>query len=237
MLDAFSNALSGLNVASRKMANSANNVANLLTPGFKAGSVDTVELSSGGANVASISKSNTGGSIITTSNPIDVAINGNGFLQVTLPNGGTGYTRAGNLKLDGGGRLVTTEGYPLTPEITVPGGSTELSIGNGGEVSAKVAGNFVPLGQIQLANFNNSSGLQAMGGNLFQQTSASGAPIPGNPGAGGLGELIPGAIEGSNVDLPMEMVDQITAKLAFKSNINIIRATDDMMGAILNIKA
>lgn len=237
MFDALSNALSGLNVAARKLANTANNVANVQTPGFKAGSVETTEMAGGGTNVSSISKSNTGGSIITTSNPIDVAINGNGFLQVTLPNGGTGYTRAGNLKIDGGGRLVTTEGNPLAPEITVPGGSTELAIGTGGEVSARVGGNRVPLGQIQLANFNNPSGLQAVGGNLFLQTSASGAPIPGNPGTGQVGELIPGAVEGSNVDIPTEMVDQVVTKLAFKANINVIKTTDEMMGAILNIKA
>lgn len=237
MFDALSNALSGLNVSARKLANTANNVANVQTPGFKAGSVETSEMAGGGTTVSSISKSNTGGSIITTSNPIDVAINGNGFLQVTLPNGGTGYTRAGNLKLDGGGRLVTTEGYPLVPEITVPGGSTELSIGTGGEVSARVGGNLAPLGQIQLANFNNPSGLQAAGGNLFLQTSASGAPIPGNPGTGEVGELIPGTVEGSNVDIPTEMVDQVVAKLAFKANINVIKTTDEMMGAILNIKA
>lgn len=237
MFEALSNALSGLNVASRKAANTANNVANVLTPGFKAGTVDAVEVSSGGATVASISKSTAGGSIITTSNPIDVAINGNGFLQVTLTNGGTGYTRAGNLKLDSGGRLVTTEGLPLNPAITVPAGTTELSIASGGEVSARVGGNVEPLGQIQLANFNNPSGLQALGGNLFQESGASGAPIPGNPGTGGAGELVPGAIEGSNVDIPTEMVDMITAKLAFKANINMIKTTDEMMGAILNIKA
>ena len=235
MLDAFFSALSGLNVATRRMENSANNVANVQTPGFKSGHVDSSD--SGNGVVSSISKVNTGGSILTTSSPIDIAIDGEGFLQVTLPDGGTGYTRAGNLKLDGGGRLVSSDGNPVVPEITVPGGSTGLSIERGGTVSANVGGNTVALGQIQLANFNNPSGLHAAGGNISLQTAASGAPVTGNPGAGGLGRLIPNAVESSNVDIPDEMADQILAKLAFKANINVIKTASEMTGSLLNIKA
>jgi flagellar basal-body rod protein FlgG len=237
MLDAISSALSGLNVATRKIENSANNIANLQTPGFKAGTVDTAAGANGGATVSSISKVNTGGGIMTTSNPIDIAINGSGFLQVALPNGGTGYTRAGNLQLDGGGRLVTTDGNPISPGITVPGGSTALTIDGGGNVSAQVGGNTVSLGQIQLANFANPSGLQAAGGNLFLQTAASGSPVVGNPGTGGLGGLFPGGVESSNVDIATEMVDQVLAKTAFTANISVIKTANEMTGALLNIKA
>lgn len=237
MLEAFFNALSGLKVATRRMENSANNVANVQTPGFKAGQVNIADSGNGGAVVSSISKVNTGGSIISTSNPIDIAVNGEGFLQILLPDGGTGYTRAGNLKLDGGGRIVTSDGNPLVPGITVPGGSTALSIETGGNVSATVGGNTVALGQIQLANFNNPSGLQAAGGNVFLQTGASGAPVTGNPGTGGFGSLIPNSVESSNVDIPTEMVDQMLAKTAFTANIKVIKIADEMTGALLNIKA
>ncbi len=237
MLDAISNALSGLNVSTQRLNNSANNLANIQTPGFKAGSVDTADVASGGATVSSISKPDTPGAIMTTSNPIDIAIGGSGYLQVALPNGGTGYTRAGSLKLDSGGRLVTSDGNPVTPPITVPGGSTQLSIGSGGDVSAMVGGNTVALGQIQLANFSNPSGLQAAGGNLFTQSAASGAPVTGNPGTGGFGSLVSGAVEGSNVDIPTEMINLMLSKLVFKANINVIKTAQDMTGAILNIKA
>lgn len=237
MLDAISNALSGLKVSTQRVDNSANNLANLQTPGFKAGSVDTADVASGGAAVSSISKPDTPGPIMTTSNPIDIAIGGGGYLQVALPNGGTGYTRAGSLKLDSGGRLVTSDGLPVTPAITVPGGSTQLSIGSGGDVSAMVGGNAVALGQIQLANFNNPSGLQALGGNLFSQTAASGAPVTGNPGAGGFGSLVSGAVEDSNVDIPTEMVNLMISKIAFNANINVIKTAQNMTGALLNIKA
>jgi len=235
MLEALFSALSGLRVSARKIQNSANNIANIQTPGFKKSRVDVGEARSGGARVTAISRVNTPGSILTTSNPVDIGIGGNGFFQVALPNGGTGFTRAGNFKIDGQGRLVTPNGNPLNPEITIPPGSSAIAIGQTGEVSVRNGGQVVNLGQIQLANFNNPSGLTSSGGNIFLQSGASGPPVTGTPGSGTFGSLIPGGVETSNVDIAGEMVDQIIAKAAFRANINVIRTVDEMTGSILDI--
>ncbi|MBI4384803.1 MAG: flagellar hook-basal body complex protein [Nitrospinae bacterium] len=237
MLDALFSALSGLGVSSRKIQTSANNLANVQTSGFKASRADVADTKTGGATVTSVSRSSAQGSILTTSNPMDLAVGGNGFFQVALPNGGTGFTRAGNFKLDGAGRLVTSDGNPLIPEIAVPAGATEIAIGETGQVNAQVAGGIVNLGQIQLANFANPAGLSAAGGNVLLETAASGAPLAGNPGTGEFGTLISGAVEGSNVDIAGEIVDQIVAKAAFKANISVIKTADEMTGSILDIKA
>jgi flagellar basal-body rod protein FlgG len=235
MLDAFFNALSGMRVASRRLEAGANNVANLQTPGFKKSQVDIGEMRLGGAEVNSISRLNTQGPILTTSNPIDLAVNGSGFFQVEQANGGIGYTRSGSFKIDGQGQLTTSDGQPLVPRITIPPGATALSIGSNGEVSAQVGGQTEVLGQIELANFNNPSGLSAGGGNILSQSGASGAPVTGIPGTGGFGSLISGGVEMSNVDIAEEAVDQITSKMAFQANINVIRTADKMNGALLDL--
>lgn len=237
MINAFFNALSGLKTFSRKFQNSANNVANVSTAGFKAGRVEAVAQRTGGVQAAAASRSNLQGSIQTTSNPLDLAVNGGGFFQVALPNGGTGFTRGGNFKVDNAGRVVTSDGNPILPEIVLPGNRTGVSVGSGGEVSAMVENAQQNVGQLQLANFNNPAGLSAAGGNIFLQTGASGPPITGNPGTGAFGTIISGALEASNVDLAREIVDQIVIKNAFKANAKVIKAADEMTGAILDIKA
>ncbi len=237
MLGPIFSALTGLNNASKRLANSANNLANIQTSGFKKGEVNSVENKSGGTSVSSISKINTQGSLIPTNNPLDLAIEGNGFFQVANPNGGASFTRSGSFKLDGAGQVVDASGNALIPEINVPAGNNGISVGENGQVSAQTAAGLEVAGQIQLASFNNPSGLSAAGGNLLNESAASGAPVVGNPGEGNLGGVLSGFLEGSNVDIAEEMVDQIVAKAAFKANINVIKANDEMIGNLLDIKS
>ncbi len=236
MINGIFNALSGLNTSAKKLQVSANNIANLQTSGFKSSRVEISEVKSGGSRVSSTTRSTSQGAFQFTNNTLDLAIGGNGFFQVGLEGGGVGFTRSGSFKQDAEGRLVTANGNPLVPEIALPPGNSGIAIDAGGQVSANVDGALVVVGQIQLANFNNPGGLNATGGNLFTQTAASGAPVAGNPGTGGFGNVISGMLELSNVNIVSEVVDQILAKTAFKANANVIRTADEMLGTILDIK-
>lgn len=237
MLDAFSSALSGLRTASRRLQTSANNTSNVQTPGFKASRTVVSDVQSGGAQVQGTKSNFTQGAVVQSGNPLSAAISGNGFFRVSLANGGSAFTRAGNFSVDNSGRLVDSTGNALQPEISIPGNATGVNIGPDGTVSAQVGGTTQTLGRITLANFNSPGGLTSLGGNLFAQSAQSGQPAFGAPGTGGLGQLVPGAIETSNVDIAEEAVDQILATNAFKANANVIRAADEMTGTILDIKA
>jgi flagellar basal-body rod protein FlgG len=237
MLGPIFSALSGLSNASKRLQNSANNLANVQTAGFKKGEVNSVESKTGGTRVNSISKANTQGGLIPTNNPLDLAISGNGFFQVANPNGGASFTRSGSFSLNGAGQVVDASGNALIPEINIPAGNNGISIGTSGQVSAQTAAGLEVAGQIQLANFNNPAGLSAVGGNLLNESAASGAPVVGNPGEGNFGGVLSGFLEGSNVDIASEMVDLIVAKAAFKANVNVIKASDEMLGTILDIKS
>jgi flagellar basal-body rod protein FlgG len=237
MLGPIFSALSGLSNASKRLQNSANNLANVQTAGFKKGEVNSVESKTGGTRVNSISKANTQGGLIPTNNPLDLAISGNGFFQVANPDGGASFTRSGSFSLNGAGQVVDASGNALIPEINIPAGNNGISIGTSGQVSAQTAAGLEVAGQIQLANFNNPAGLSAVGGNLLNESAASGAPVVGNPGEGNFGGVLSGFLEGSNVDIASEMVDLIVAKAAFKANVNVIKASDEMLGTILDIKS
>jgi flagellar basal-body rod protein FlgG len=237
MLGPIFSALTGLKNASQRLQNSANNVANVNTPGFKKSDVNSVELQSGGTRVNDISKSNTQGALIPTNNPLDLAIDGNGFFQVTNPNGGTSFTRSGSFKQDNAGNIVDASGNALVPAVNIPGNNTGISVDANGQISSQVGGQAEVAGQLQLANFQNPSGLQAAGGNLLNESAASGAPVAGNPGTGGLGTVRSGFLEGSNVDITEEIVDQIVSKVAFKANVNVIKANVELIGTILDIKS
>ena len=237
MLGPIFSELTGLKNASQRLQNSANNVANVNTPGFKKSDVNSVELQSGGTRVNDISKSNTQGALIPTNNPLDLAIDGNGFFQVTNPNGGTSFTRSGSFKQDNAGNIVDASGNALVPAVNIPGNNTGISVDANGQISSQVGGQTEVAGQLQLANFQNPSGLQAAGGNLLNESAASGAPVAGNPGTGGLGTVRSGFLEGSNVDITEEIVDQIVSKVAFKANVNVIKANDELIGTILDIKS
>ena len=237
MLGPIFSALTGLKNASQRLQNSANNVANINTAGFKKSDVNSADIKSGGTRVNDVSKSNTQGALIPTGNPLDLAISGNGFFQVTNPNGGTSFTRSGSFKLDGGGNIVDASGNALVPAVNVPGNNAGISVGANGQISAQVGGQPEVLGQIQLANFANPSGLSAAGGNRLIESAGSGAPVVGGPGEGGRGTVLSGFLEGSNVDITEEIVDQIVAKAAFKANVNVIKANDELLGTILDIKS
>tara|TARA_B100000315_G_scaffold111443_1_gene102250 strand:+ start:238 stop:954 length:717 start_codon:yes stop_codon:yes gene_type:complete len=237
MLGGISSALSALKSFSKKINNTANNVANINSAGFKKRVTSFQE--SGklkGVQIASNQAVNTQGPLIPTNNPLNIAVNGRGFLRVGLPDGGTGYTRDGNLKKDSTGRLVTSNGNPVLPEIVIPGNSTGVSISSSGQVSASVNGQNQVIGQIELSSFQNSGGLTSLGSNLFNVSNASGAAVNGNPGNGGLGTIIQGSIESSNVDIVEESVNLITASAGYKANINVIKAQDELLGTILDIK-
>ena len=237
VINSLFNALSGLRTSSRKLQTSANNLANLQTPGFKKSRAEIGDVASGGAQVSSISRNSSAGSLISTSNPLDLAIDGRGFFQVSLPDGGTGFTRAGNFKTDSAGQLTTAGGNPLSPPVIIPAGATGISIDSGGQVSAIVGGSSVAVGQIELAQFNNPGGLSAQGGNVFLASSASGSPVTGVPGSGSFGRVANGALESSNVDIVEEIVGQIVAKTSFKANLAVIRTSKDLIGTLLDIKS
>jgi flagellar basal-body rod protein FlgG len=173
----------------------------------------------------------TQGNLQQTGNAFDLAINGQGFLQVQMPDGTTGYTRDGSFHVDAQGQVVTSNGYPLLPAITVPANSTKVSIGADGTVSVMVPGQVAGqnVGSIQLANFINPAGLQPLGQNLFLETSASGAPQAGTPGTNGLGLLNQGYVETSNVNVVEELVSMIQAQRAYEINSKAIQTSDQML--------
>ena len=174
----------------------------------------------------------------STGNDTDLSISGNGFFAVQLPDGTTGYTRAGSFNTDSTGRLVTQEGYPLKPEIIVPPLHTSLSISGDGQVSVLQPGqqNATVVGTIQLTTFPNPSGLKAEGGTIFLPTNASGNPVTANPGAQGTGTLKQHSIEASNVDVVEEMVRMIVIQRAYDTNSKVIQAADEMLNTTNSIK-
>jgi len=240
----------------------ANNIANVTTTGFKRSRAEFSDLlyqeyrrvgtqssDSGtivpagvqvglGVKPVSVYRINEQGSLIPTNNQLDIAIKGRGFLQVTLPDGSTAYTRDGALKLSNTGEIVTADGFTIQPTITVPTNATSLTINANGQVEATVDGQVAPqlLGQIQLANFINEAGLQANGDNLLVETEASGPPTVGNPGDIGFGEMQQFFLEQSNVNMVSEMTDLITAQRAYEINSKVIQASDSMMGTITAIR-
>lgn len=173
----------------------------------------------------------TSGNLQQTGNSLDIGINGQGFFQILRPDGTTAYTRDGSFQLDNQGNVVTSSGYPIQPGITIPPNTITITIGNDGTVTALVAGSATPtqVGTIQLANFTNPGGLQALGENLFVETASSGAPQVNQPGSNGLGALNQGFVETSNVSVTEELVNLITAQRAFEINSRSIQSSDQML--------
>jgi flagellar basal-body rod protein FlgG len=177
------------------------------------------------------------GSLLPTDRELDVAIRGEGFFRVLLPDNRTAYSRAGSFEMDDQGRLVTPEGYLVDPAITFPQNATNITINQQGEVSALLPGQTTStvLGQIQLARFVNKSGLEAIGDNLYLETAASGAPQTGNPGVDGMGTLLQNQLEQANVSAVTEMSDLITAQRAYSMNAKVVTAADDMLQQTANM--
>jgi flagellar basal-body rod protein FlgG len=178
------------------------------------------------------------GDFTQTGNPLDLMINGQGFFQVTLPSGQIAYTRSGTFHLDAQGNVVTADGNPLSPAITIPSGATAISIGADGTVSASLPNQTQAqqLGTIQLAYFTNPGGLNSIGSNLFLATTSSGDPIVGNPGGSeGLGTLQQGMLEQSNVNVVDEFIQMILAQRSYESNSRVVRASDEMYQDLNNL--
>ena len=176
-------------------------------------------------------RSFTQGNLQQSSNPLDLAVRGNGFFQIQMPDGTLGYTRDGSFQVDAQGALVTNNGYALQPGITIPVGAQSVTIAQDGTVSATLAGQTQPqiLGQLQLASFVNPAGLEPKGQNLFAETVASGTPSAGEPGSNGLGSLQQGFVETSNVNVVEELVSMIQTQRAYELNSKAIQTSDQML--------
>ena len=252
-------AKTGLDAQQTQMAVVTNNLANVNTTGFKRGravfadllyqtvrqpgaqSSQDSQLPSGlmlGTGVRSVAteKLFTQGNIVQTGNQLDLAVNGRGFFQILLPDGTRAYSRDGSFQLSANGELVNSNGYALDPGITIPEQTQSVTIGADGTVSVLVAGESSPteVGQLQLVDFINPAGLQPMGENLFLETAASGDPQAGTPGEDGVGTLVQGSLESSNVNVVEELVNMIETQRAYEMNSKAIATTDEMLAFVTN---
>lgn len=259
MMRALYSAASGMIAQQYNMDTISNNLANVNTTGFKGNMAhfqdliyQTIQAPGSpvgaaivpvgqdvglGVKVGSSEKIFTQGSLVQTGNSLDMAINGDGFFQITLPDGTTGYTRDGHFTVDANGSVVTSDGYFIQPQITVPQNATQIQVGQDGTVTAQVPGSTTPqnLGQITLARFVNNAGLAPQGTNYFLQTAASGPPIVTQPGLNGAGQLQGGWLENSNVQVVNEIVNMIVAQRAYEANSKAIGASDQMLQTAIQI--
>jgi flagellar basal-body rod protein FlgG len=189
-----------------------------------------------GVRVVATDKQFSQGNLITTSNPLDLAVEGRGFFEILLPDGTNAYTRDGTLQMDDQGEIVTSHGYKLQPSVTIPAGAQAVTVGVDGTVSAVLPGQSQPIqvGSVQLTDFVNPAGLQARGENLFLETVASGPPQPGTPGLNGLGKLAQGTLETSNVNVVEELVSMIETQRAYEMNSRAIETSDQMLQHLTN---
>jgi len=261
MMRSLWTAASGMTAQQFKIDTISNNLANVNTTGFKKSRVDFQDLlyqtlkyagtpTTAGAQVPTGIQIGHGvrtvatqrifsqGTFQQTDNPMDIVIEGDGFFQILLPDGGIRYTRDGAFKLDSDGRLTTSDGFPLEPEIIVPSDAIEFSVGSDGTVTVMRPGASEPetIGQIELVRFVNPAGLKSEGGNLFSATAASGQPMIGTPGLDGFGKLAQGWLEMSNVQVVEEMVNMIVAQRAYETNSKAIQAADDMLQTANNLR-
>ncbi len=255
MIRAFHTSATGMAAQQLVLDNTANNLANLNTNGFKRSQVDFQDLIysrlrqpgeltvqgqqaptglqiGSGVRVAGTTRIFTPGAVVSTGNAYDVAIQGPGFFQVTNPNGGIRYTRDGSFRNNGSGQLVTTDGYIVQPSITLPQDTVSISIAADGTVSATTSSSPqtpTSVGQLTLVRFPNPAGLSGEGGNFYSETTASGSPQPVTPGQNGGSTLQGGYIERSNVEVVTELVNMIQAQRAYEFNTKAIKAADEML--------
>jgi flagellar basal-body rod protein FlgG len=261
MIRALYTAASGMNAQQANIDTIANNLANVNTSGFKKSRMEFQDLvyqtltaagseTSTAADQAPVglevglgtrpiatSRNFATGNLRATNAPLDLAIEGQGFFQVNLPSGEIGYTRAGSLHLSADGQLVTSDGYQLTPGITIPKDSTSVTVSKDGIVSVTISGQSATqqVGTIELASFQNNAGLRAIGGNLFLESTASGSPTTGVPGTEGMGTLAQGFLEDSNVSVVEEMVNMILGQRAYEANSKVVRTADEMLAQVNNL--
>ncbi len=253
-------AKTGLDAQQTQLDVIANNLANVATTGFKrsramfedllyqtvrqpgAQSTQQTQLPTGlqlgvGVMPVATAKIFTQGNLQQTGNVLDVAINGQGFLQVTMPDGTTQYTRDGSLQTDSQGQLVTPGGYPITPSITIPSNALTITIGRDGTVGVTQPGSAAntQVGAIQLANFINPAGLQSQGQNMYAETAASGSPTTNAPGSNGVGALSQGYVETSNVNVVEELVSMIATQRAYEINSKAVSTSDQMLAKLTQL--
>ena len=259
MFRSLATAASGMEAQQTKLDVTANNIANVSTNGFKKGRAEFADLiyqnmrAAGaptgpgtmapsateiglGTRLVSTSRDQSQGQLNQTGNTLDVAIEGKGFFQVTMPDGSLAYTRNGALQLSSEGKLVTSDGYAVG-DITVPTDAQSITIAANGQVSVTEPNQAqsVTLGQLQLATFANPGGLAANGSTLFTETSASGTAVLSNPSEGGAGSLQQGMLETSNVNVVDEMVDLIAGQRAYEVNSRVVKAADDMLSDVAQL--
>ena len=261
MMRSLYTAATGMQAQQLNMDVIANNLANVNTVGFKKSRADFQdllyqEMRPAGSEVSQGAQSPTGmevglgvkpgatetmfdqGTLQNTGNNLDVAIEGDGFYKVLLPDGTNGYTRDGALKRDVQGKLVNSDGYALQPEVTIPADATSIAIGKDGNVSVTRGSSNTPedIAKITLTRFSNPAGLMHLGGNNFRETAASGSPTDGTPGQAGFGQLAQGTLEMSNVQIVQEMVNMITAQRAYEVNSKAIQTSDEMLQTANQLK-
>jgi flagellar basal-body rod protein FlgG len=252
-------AKTGLDAQRTRLSVISNNLANVNTTGFKrdramfedllyqnvrqAGgqTAQTTQAPTGlmigtGTRIVATEKNHAQGNMINTQNALDIAVAGEGFFQITMPDGTTAYTRDGSFKLSNVGQLVTATGNPLAPPVVIPANASSITIGEDGTISVEIfgGGGAQQLGQIQVARFVNAAGLTPMGGNLYKETVASGAPQLLNPGTQAAGTLRQGMLEASNVNVVEEMVNMIETQRAYEINSKAISAADGMLRFLNN---
>jgi flagellar basal-body rod protein FlgG len=260
VLRALYTAATGMEAQQINIDTIANNIANVNTTGFKQARAEFQDLLYQNIRPAGTASSNSTqypvglqlglgtkpvattrifkqGDFNQTSNPLDLVIQGQGFFQVKMPSGETAYTRDGSFQLNNAGVMVTSEGNPILPQITIPADAQSVVIANDGTVSITQPNQTAAqtVGTIQIANFQNPSGLNPLGSNMLQATTASGDPVTGNPGETGLGQINQGFLEQSNVDIVQEMVHMIIAQRAYEANSKAVKAADDMLSQINNL--
>jgi flagellar basal-body rod protein FlgG len=252
-------AKTGLDAQQTRLSVISNNLANANTMGYKstravfedllyqnvrqvgAQSSEDTQLPSGlmigtGVRTVATEKNHSQGNLVQTENSLDLAVQGRGYFQVLRPDGTLGYTRDGSFQINSQGEIVTAGGYQLQPTITVPTGSQSLTIGTDGIVSVLLAGSSAPtqIGNIQLADFMNPTGLQPLGENMYAESAASGAAQTGTPGLNGVGTLVQGSLESSNVNSVKELVELIETQRAYEMNSKAISTADQMLQYINN---
>lgn len=222
---------SGVLNALRRSEITANNVANLRTTGFRAARAESVESAGGGVELGAVSRGGGSGPVEVTGRPLDVT-SGDGFFRVRRGDGSLAFTRDGHFGLNANGEIVTAGGARLDPPLTAPPNATSVSVSADGRVFASAGTGEEPqlLGRIEVFIFPNMEGLEAVGGNLYRQSTASGEAFRVT------GELMPGAVQGSNVNLAAEQVNSVLNRHAFQANLNAFRAQSDMLGELLNLQ-
>jgi len=261
MVSSLYTAATGMVAQQKQIDTTSNNIANVNTIGYKkqraefadlmyqtmryAGtSTSSTTISPTGIEMGlgvrptAIAKQFTQGNFKSTGNPLDMAITGHGFFQIALPDGTTAYTRNGSFKQDGNGNIVNSDGFQLVPNIVIPAGTTQISVGTDGTVSVLQAGQTAlsQIGQIQLADFVNPAGLHSLGNNNLIDTTASGTAVIGTPGLNGIGNIRQNFVEMSNVQLVVEMTDLITGQRAYEANSKAITTSDQMLQTVNGLK-